>query len=267
MFPARLSAKLRSRPSLEHRGRSVRHTPPRLPAHGKMSATMAETGSEAGSELRRLCVFCGSSMGTKPEYAQAATALGRCMVDEKLGLVYGGGTIGLMGVIAKTVLEGLGGENIIGVIPESLKPKELSGEMIGQLEVTPDMHTRKALMARKADGFIAMPGGFGTLEELLEVITWQQLGFHNKPIGVLNANGFFDPLLHFFTHSVQEGFIRQQHNTVIVSADPAELIRKMREFKPSKSLLQMMSEQAARDGPDGISVAEKSTSAQDRPVL
>eukprot|EP00955_Chlamydomonas_euryale_P087125 364270-Chlamydomonas_euryale.AAC.10 len=103
MFPARLSAKLRSRPSLEHRGRSVRHTPPRLPAHGKMSATMAETGSEAGSELRRLCVFCGSSMGTKPEYAQAATALGRCMVDEKLGLVYGGGTIGLMGVIAKTV--------------------------------------------------------------------------------------------------------------------------------------------------------------------
>eukprot|EP00195_Chlamydomonas_chlamydogama_P011109 CAMPEP_0202893836 /NCGR_PEP_ID=MMETSP1392-20130828/3336_1 /ASSEMBLY_ACC=CAM_ASM_000868 /TAXON_ID=225041 /ORGANISM="Chlamydomonas chlamydogama, Strain SAG 11-48b" /LENGTH=215 /DNA_ID=CAMNT_0049578311 /DNA_START=122 /DNA_END=769 /DNA_ORIENTATION=- len=208
--------------------------------------------------INKLCVFCGSSSGTKPSYTQAAVALGKELAKENIGLVYGGGTVGLMGTIARTVHDIKGDAGVIGVIPESLTPKELSGSMIGELHVVQDMHQRKAKMAQFADGFIAMPGGFGTFEELLEVTTWQQLGFHEKPVALLNVEGFFDPLLAFFQHSINEGFIKPHHNNLIVSSDPAELIQKMREFKPSVSLLQSL---AARESALGVDVSKSSMDA------
>eukprot|EP00798_Chlamydomonas_sp_ICE-L_P017238 gene17238-23562_t len=188
--------------------------------------------------LDKICVFCGSSMGVKPAYAEAARSMGRQLSKQRIGLVYGGGSVGLMGEVAREVQNGSGDGSVVGVIPEALKPKELSGETIGELLVVPDMHTRKALMAERSDGFIAMPGGFGTLEEVLEVITWQQLGYHEKPIGFLNTEGFFTPLLAFFDQCVEQGFIRQKHNSVLVSDDPEQLINMMREFKPPPSLIQ-----------------------------
>ncbi|KAI8474078.1 MAG: hypothetical protein J3K34DRAFT_451226 [Monoraphidium minutum] len=163
--------------------------------------------SAAKLELARVCVFCGSSSGTKPTYTAAAVALGKEMVRRDIGLVYGGGTVGLMGAIAHEVAGGLGAPRVLGVIPQSLTPREISSELIGDTRVVGDMHERKAMMARHADAFVAMPGGFGTLEELMEVITWQQLGFHEKPIGLYNIDGFFDPLMQFFTHAVDEGFV------------------------------------------------------------
>ncbi|GIL91681.1 hypothetical protein Vretifemale_19258 [Volvox reticuliferus] len=191
----------------------------------------------ASHELRKLCVFCGASTGSDPVYMASAKQLGEYFVRENIGLVYGGGTVGLMGEIARTVQGGLGDEGVMGVLPEALAPREVSGALIGKTHIVADMHTRKAMMAQHADGFIAMPGGFGTLEEFLEVMTWQQLGFHTKPVALLNVNGFFDPLLTFFQHAVQEGFVRPHYNTVIVSADPGELVQKMRAFKPPVSLV------------------------------
>ncbi|EFJ47282.1 hypothetical protein VOLCADRAFT_61608 [Volvox carteri f. nagariensis] len=185
----------------------------------------------ATRELRKLCVFCGASTGTDPVYMASAKQLGECFVRENIGLVYGGGTVGLMGEVARTVQGGLGDEGVLGVLPEALAPREVSGTLIGRTHIVADMHTRKAMMAQHADGFIAMPGGFGTLEELMEVLTWQQLGFHTKPVALFNVNGFFDPLLAFFGHAVTEGFVRPHHSNVIVSADPGELIDKMRAFQ------------------------------------
>ncbi|GIL91680.1 hypothetical protein Vretifemale_19258 [Volvox reticuliferus] len=185
----------------------------------------------ASHELRKLCVFCGASTGSDPVYMASAKQLGEYFVRENIGLVYGGGTVGLMGEIARTVQGGLGDEGVMGVLPEALAPREVSGALIGKTHIVADMHTRKAMMAQHADGFIAMP------EEFLEVMTWQQLGFHTKPVALLNVNGFFDPLLTFFQHAVQEGFVRPHYNTVIVSADPGELVQKMRAFKPPVSLV------------------------------
>ncbi|GIL53386.1 hypothetical protein Vafri_9002 [Volvox africanus] len=191
----------------------------------------------ASRELRKLCVFCGSSTGSDPVYMNSAKQLGEYFVRENIGLVYGGGTVGLMGEIARTVQGGLGDEGVMGVLPEALAPREVSGTIIGKTHIVADMHTRKAMMAQHADGFIAMPGGFGTLEEFMEVMTWQQLGFHTKPVALFNVNGFFDPLLTFFQHIVQEGFIMAQYNTVIISADPEELVQKMRLFQPPVSIV------------------------------
>ncbi|GLC34364.1 hypothetical protein PLESTB_000737300 [Pleodorina starrii] len=191
----------------------------------------------ASRELRKLCVFCGASTGTDPVYMASAKELGEHFVRENIGLVYGGGTVGLMGEIARTVQSGLGDDGVMGVLPEALAPREVSGALIGRTHIVADMHTRKAMMAQHADGFIAMPGGLGTLEELLEVLTWQQLGFHSKPVALLNVNGFFDPLLEFFQHAVKQGFVRAHHNNVIVSTDPQELIEKMRAFEPPVSLV------------------------------
>lgn len=164
--------------------------------------------------MRRICVFCGSSSGRDPRYGVIAAELGRLFAERELGLVYGGGSVGLMGAIADAVLDA-GGE-VIGVIPERLATKELLHTRVPDMRRVRDMHERKALMAELADAFIALPGGYGTLEELFEVITWAQLGFHRKNIGLLNVCGYFDPLVCLVDHAVAEAFIRADHRDLIV---------------------------------------------------
>jgi len=164
--------------------------------------------------MRRICVFCGSSSGARPAYAEAARRFGASLAARGLGLVYGGGGIGLMGVLADAVLEA-GGE-AIGVIPAMLQEKELGHARLTRLHVTSSMHGRKALMADLADAFVALPGGFGTLEELAEVLTWAQLGLHSKPVALLDAQGYWRPLVEFFDHAVNERFARPEHRAMIV---------------------------------------------------
>ncbi len=192
--------------------------------------------------MKRICVFCGSSPGTRGEYSEAAIALGAEMVRREIGLVYGGGKRGLMGRIAQTVHES-GGE-IIGVIPKALAKKELAYDELGDIRVVGSMHERKAQMAELSDGFIAMPGGFGTFEELLETITWSQLGIHDKPVGLLNVEGYFDPLVAMFEHAVSEGFIKDEHQTLVqVDRDPGSLIDKLESWTapPSDKLRWILS--------------------------
>ena len=169
------------------------------------------------NSLHSICVFCGSSSGTKAVYSDAAVALGRAMAQRQIGLVYGGGSVGLMGAIARTVADG--GAPVKGIIPRALQPRELAGETIGELHVVDSMHERKLLMARHADAFIAMPGGFGTMDELFEVVTWGQLGIQRKAIGLLNVNGYWDPMLAWIEHALNEQFIRPHHRNLIVVAD------------------------------------------------
>lgn len=178
--------------------------------------------------MKRLCVFCGSSRGTQPAFSHTARLLGKAMVQRGLGLVYGGGNVGLMGVMAETVLQE-GGE-VIGVIPEALVEKELAFHDITDLRIVKTMHERKALMADLCHGFVALPGGFGTLEEICEMLTWAQLGIHQKPCGLLNSEGFFDCLLAFFDHQVQQGFVTPSNRTLIFDAkDPESLLNFMLE--------------------------------------
>lgn len=173
--------------------------------------------------MQRICVFCGSSAGTNPAYAEAARVMGRELVSRGMGLVYGGGHVGLMGVVADAVLEA-GGE-AIGVIPHALAAREIAHQRLTTLHVVASMHERKAMMAELSDAFIAMPGGFGTYEELFEAITWTQLGLHKKPCGLLNVAGFYDPVIRFIDHAVAEQFIRPQHRAaLLVEQDPARLI-------------------------------------------
>jgi len=170
--------------------------------------------------MKRICVFCGSSVGSNPAYAEAAVTLGGLLAKKKIGLVYGGGNVGLMGVIADAVLEA-GGE-VIGVIPHSLAQREIEHQGLTQLHVVDSMHTRKAMMADLADAFIAMPGGVGTFEEFFEAVTWTQLGLHRKPCGLLNVAGFYTPLAAFIDQAVSEGFIKPVHRASIVVDDNAE---------------------------------------------
>ena len=170
--------------------------------------------------MKRVCVFCGSSVGNQPEYADAAVTLGGLLAKKRIGLVYGGGNVGLMGVIADAVLEA-GGE-VIGVIPHSLAQREIEHQGLTQLHVVDSMHTRKAMMAELADAFIAMPGGVGTFEEFFEAVTWTQLGLHRKPCGLLNVAGFYTPLAAFIDQAVTEGFIKPVHRASIVVDDNAE---------------------------------------------
>ena len=173
--------------------------------------------------FRRVAVFCGSSPGASPAYRAAAVALGTELARRGVGLVYGGGNVGLMGAVAEAAAAG--GAPVLGVIPEALCPREISGVTVGDLRVVPDMHTRKRAMFDAADAFIALPGGFGTLEELLEMITWQQLGLHTKPVGVLDTDGFYTPLLGFFDAAVEAGFISPASRRIVCSAsDPVALI-------------------------------------------
>jgi uncharacterized protein (TIGR00730 family) len=175
--------------------------------------------------MNRICVYCGSSPGGDAAYREAARALGTALVGANIQLVYGGGDVGLMGEVANAVLDA--GGSAVGVIPEFLVP-QVSHRKLTELHVVPTMHERKQLMADLADGFIALPGGFGTLEEITEVLTWAQLGLHRKPCGLLNAAGYFDALLSFLDHAVREGFVRQAYrDMLLVSADPAHLLKRL----------------------------------------
>lgn len=181
--------------------------------------------------MRRIAVFCGSQSGTSPIYGDVAQQLGEEIVRRGFGLVYGGGCIGLMGVVAEAVLR-QGGE-VIGVIPRSLFRKEVAIENATELIVVETMHERKALMADRADGFIALPGGYGTCDELFEILTWAQLGIHRKPIGLLNVNGFFDPLMGWLDNMVNEGFLKSKYRQLLMlAADTGELFNRFETFQP-----------------------------------
>jgi len=176
--------------------------------------------------MRRVCVFCGSKVGVLPEFREAAAALGAELVRRDLGLVFGGGSVGLMGVLADAVLNA-GGE-VIGVIPEALATKELLHVRVPDMRRVRDMHERKALMAELADAFLALPGGFGTFEELFEIVTWAQLGFHRKNVGLLNVDGYFDPLVELVDHAIQSGFIVAAHrDLIVVEREPAALLERL----------------------------------------
>jgi uncharacterized protein (TIGR00730 family) len=173
-----------------------------------------------------ICVYCGSRPGVHPAYADAARELGSLIGAQGHGLVYGGGNVGLMGIVADAVLAA--GGPVVGVIPQALVQREVGHQGLSQQFVVPDMHVRKRMMAERADAFIAMPGGIGTLEELYEVWTWRQLGYHDKPVGLLNVQGFYDTLLRFMDHTVSEGFLDDaQRRMPVVDADPASLLARV----------------------------------------
>jgi uncharacterized protein (TIGR00730 family) len=184
--------------------------------------------------VKRICVFCGSNPGRRPEYAAAARALAGVMAERGIGLVYGGGHVGLMGIVADTIMTH-GGE-AIGVIPQALMRREVGHHGLTELHVVASMHERKQLMADLSDGFIAMPGGYGTFEEFCEVITWSQLGIHPKPCGLLNVLGYYDALLAMFDHGVAEGFVHPAHRAMVLQeTDPARLVESLHTFVPIKA--------------------------------
>ena len=183
--------------------------------------------------MRRVCVYCGSSPGFDPVYQTAAVKLGALLAVERIGLVYGGGKIGLMGALADAALAG-GGE-VIGIIPHHLIAMEVGHRQLTSLIAVDSMHARKHQMADLSDAFIALPGGIGTAEELLEVFTWLQLGIHAKPVGILNINGYFDHLLQFLAHMEQSGFLKRAHREMlIIDQDAASLLDKLRSFVPER---------------------------------
>jgi uncharacterized protein (TIGR00730 family) len=181
--------------------------------------------------MKRLCVFAGSSAGARTDYLTAAAELGRVLAGRDIGLVYGGARVGLMGAVADAVLAG-GGE-VIGVIPEALVEKEVAHTGLTDLRVVASMHQRKALMAELSDAFVALPGGWGTLDEMFEILTWAQLGLHRKPCGLLNAKGYFDRLLAFLDHTVEQGFVRREYGSLLSVAEaPASLLDAMQAQTP-----------------------------------
>lgn len=182
--------------------------------------------------MRYICVFCGSSLGSRSAYREAAQAMGSALVKRGLGLVYGGGNVGLMGLIADAVLAA-GGE-AIGVIPGFLAEKEIAHVGLTQLHTVNSMHDRKALMAELADAFIALPGGYGTLEEFCEILTWAQLGLHQKPQGLLNVEGYYDPLLQLFDRAVSDQFLRADLRNLVIEADqPDTLLDRLASYRSS----------------------------------
>lgn len=182
------------------------------------------------ADVGRVCVFCGANFGTRSEYQAAAEMLGVTLARRGVPLVYGGGQVGLMGVVADSVLSA--GGAVVGVLPEALAIKELAHPTLTEMRVVGSMHERKALMADLADGFIALPGGYGTLDELCEILTWAQLGFHHKPVGLLNAGGFFEGFLAFLNHATAEGFVRPAHrDMLLVDADPDRLLDRMAAYE------------------------------------
>lgn len=188
------------------------------------------------SKLKYICVFCGSSAGTDPAIIAAAIELGEKMVSQNMHLVYGGAKIGVMGAIAQTVLDG--GQEVIGIIPSFLKSKEVLHPDLTEIHTTKNMNDRKLQMLLKSDGFITLPGGFGTLEELFEIATGLQLGQHNKPIGLLNVNGFYDELLAALKKMVTLGFVKQHNlDLVLVDTTVEGLLRKMKNFKAPEKVI------------------------------
>jgi hypothetical protein len=181
--------------------------------------------------MRRICVFCGATPGHNPIYQDAAAAMGQALAKREIALVYGGGKKGLMGLIADATIDA--GGRAFGVIPKALVDKEEAHEGLSEQFVVNTMHERKMMMATLSDGFIAMPGGFGTLEEFIEIITWAKLGFHQKPCAVLNINHFYDGLLDYFDHLVNEGFVKTQTRELVLNADSPELVlQAMENFVP-----------------------------------
>jgi len=179
--------------------------------------------------MRRICVYCGSNTGKRPEYATAARELADVLVRHELELVYGGADKGIMGIIADAVLEQ--GGKVHGVIPKMLCEKEIAHQGLTEMHVVASMHARKTMMAALADGFIAMPGGFGTLEEIIEIVTWGQLRFHDKPCGLLNVNGYFDHLMCYLDQAQEEGFLRTENrNMLLCDPDPAGLIQQFERY-------------------------------------
>ena len=180
--------------------------------------------------MQSICVFCGSSTGERPEYVQAASDFGRLLAEQGITVVYGGGNVGLMGVLADSALAA--GGRVIGVIPQHLVDKELAHSDV-DLRIVGSMHERKALMAELADAFVALPGGIGTFEEFFEILTWSQLGLHSKPCGLLNVAGYYDPLVAMLEHAAAEGFLRPLHLQLMVQAsEPQELLEKLRTSHP-----------------------------------
>ncbi|KAK4274563.1 hypothetical protein QN277_017764 [Acacia crassicarpa] len=200
------------------------------------------------SKFKKVCVFCGRNSGNRQVFSDAAIDLGHELVKRKIDLVYGGANVGLMGTISQKVYEG--GCRVLGIIPKALVPVEMPGESVGEVRIVSDMHERKAAMAREAEAFIALPGGYGTLEELLETITWAQLGIHKKPVGLLNVDGYYNLLLALFDNGVEEGFIWPCARNIVVSASTAkELMIKMENYTPShKQVASCESWQSAADG-------------------
>ena len=185
--------------------------------------------------VRRVCVFCGSAAGAMPAYRRAAARLGEALARRGLGLVYGGGSIGLMGVVADAALAA-GGE-VVGVIPRRLARKEIAHAGLTRLRVVPSMHARKAMMADLADAFVAMPGGLGTLEELTEVLTWAQLGLHAKPCALLDVAGYWRPLIRLLDHAVEERFLRPEHRRLLlVERSPERLLDRLGRWRPPPHL-------------------------------
>jgi len=182
--------------------------------------------------LKSICVFCGSSDGARPEYAEAAADLGQRLAKAGLKVIYGGAKVGLMGRVADAALEA-GGE-VVGVLPTLLREKELAHEGLTEFHEVSSMHERKAMMADLADGFISLPGGAGTMEEAFEVWTWAQLGYHEKPVGFLNVNGYYEKLFSFIEHIVEEQFLRQQHaDMLLIEPDAASLIKACQDYEPT----------------------------------
>jgi uncharacterized protein (TIGR00730 family) len=180
--------------------------------------------------MKRVCVFCGSSLGVRPSYVEAARALGTTIAQRGLGLVYGGASVGLMGAVADAALRA-GGE-VIGVLPRSLQAREIAHLSLTELHVVDSMHARKAMMAERADAFIALPGGLGTMEELFEVMTWRLIGLHQKPCGLLDVDGYYGSLRAFLQNTIDEGFLRKDHLALEVSTDPGTLLEKLASSPP-----------------------------------
>ena len=184
-------------------------------------------------KIKKICVYCGSSPGKHPAYSLAATHLAEVLCERNIGLVYGGAAVGVMGAVANAVLDA-GGE-AIGVIPRSLAVKEVAHDNLTRLHVVASMHERKAMMAELADGFIALPGGWGTLEEIFEMLTWAQLGFHEKPCGILNVEGYFDGLIGFLENSFEQEFVNPLYRPLLMKADePVELLEQFTSYKAPK---------------------------------
>ena len=186
---------------------------------------------EASGEMKRICVFCGTNPGSRPEYGAAARRLGKILAEQGIELVYGGASVGIMGELADSVHEH--GGHVTGIIPQQLVEKEAAHTGIANLIVVASMNQRKSQMADMSDGFIALPGGIGTLEGLFEILTWAQLGIHAKPSGILNVEGYFDGLTGFLDHAVREGFLTEAHRqAIIVESDPVRLLQRMHAYTP-----------------------------------
>jgi uncharacterized protein (TIGR00730 family) len=182
-------------------------------------------------ELKSICVYCGSNVGARPDYAAAATAVAELLVSCKIRIVYGGGRVGLMGIVADAAIAA-GGE-VIGIIPHSLDRREIAHRGVSELHVVESMHERKALMNNMSDGFIALPGGYGTFEELCEMLTWAQLGIHGKPVGLLDIAGYYGPFIKMLDHAVAERFLHPDHRALLLNdKEPAALLERMKRFEP-----------------------------------